>query len=345
MIVLLIPALEPEQHLLDLLEALKGQWTDPVLLVDDGSTTDEAARIFEQAGQMGAVVVHHARNLGKGRALKTGFNECLVRWSELEGVVTADADGQHLPKDIIRCREALQAQPEALVLGCRDFSDKNVPWKSSCGNRFTRFFMKLCCGVRVTDTQTGLRGIPADFMRELLSVSGERFEFETNMLLETNLLEIPIREITIETVYLEQNRASHFRPFGDSVQIYALLLRFCMASLIGFVVDIAGFTLILRLVAPLGLGLMAITVATVCARIVSAIVNYLINYKIVFKSKRRMAGSAWRYAVLCIVQMLASAWLVTAFAQMIPVASVVIKVIVDLTLFFISFQIQKRLIF
>lgn len=118
-----------------------------------------------------------------------------------------------------------------------------------------------------------------------------------------------------------------------------------MASLIGFVVDIAGFTLILRLVAPLGLGLMAITVATVCARIVSAIVNYLINYKIVFKSKRRMAGSAWCYAVLCIVQMLASAWLVTAFAQMIPVASVVIKVIVDLTLFFISFQIQKRLIF
>ena len=345
MIVLLIPALEPGQHLLDLLHSLEHLWNDPVVLIDDGSTTREAAGIFEKAQQMGAVVVRHARNLGKGRALKTGFNECLVRWQDLQGVVTADADGQHLPSDIIRCREALVEHSDALILGCRDFSDQNVPWKSSCGNRFTRFFMKACCGVSVTDTQTGLRGIPAEFMRELLAVSGERFEFETNMLLFTKTLDVPIYEITIETVYLEQNRASHFRPFGDSVQIYALLFKFCMASLIGFVVDIAGFTLISKWIAPLALGMMAITVATVAARILSAIVNYLINYKVVFKSKCRMAGSAWRYAVLCIVQMFASAALVTVFAQVIPINAAGIKIIVDLTLFFISFQIQRRLIF
>lgn len=345
MIALLIPALEPEQQLLDLLHALEQQWTDPVLLVDDGSTTAEAVHIFEQAQRMGAVVVHHARNLGKGRALKTGFNECLVRWQDLEGVVTADADGQHLPEDIIRCRDALRERPEALVLGCRDFSAAQVPWKSSCGNRFTRFFMKICCGVSVTDTQTGLRGIPAGFMRELLAVPGERFEYETNMLLFTKTLDVPIYEITIKTVYLEQNRASHFRPFGDSLQIYALLLKFCMASLIGFVVDIAGFTLISKWIAPLALGVMTITVATVSARILSAIVNYLINYKVVFKSKRQIAGSAWRYALLCVVQMMASAGLVTAFAQLIPISTVGIKIIVDLMLFFISFQIQRRLVF
>lgn len=344
-VILLIPAVDPDEHLLTLLRALESKWNGPVLLVDDGSGQQARNDIFPEAERMGCTVVRHACNMGKGRALKTGFNECLNRWPDLVGVVTADADGQHLVKDICACREALIQHPDSLVLGCRDFSAENVPWKSEFGNRITRTVMRLLCGVGVSDTQTGLRGISASFMRRLLTVSGERFDFETNMLLETRTAEVVIEEVTIATVYLEQNRASHFHPLRDSLQIYALLLKFCGASLAGFLVDIGAFAAISALIRPLPLGNMAITVATVCARILSACVNYLLNHKVVFQSSKRLSGSALRYALLCVVQMMVSAALVTWAAGMLPISPVACKIVIDFLLFFVSFQIQRRWIF
>lgn len=160
-VVLLIPALNPDEHLLRLLEEVFPRWEGPVLLVDDGSGSRPREEIFPAAEAMGCAVVHHAVNRGKGRALKTGFQECLDRWPGLIGVVTADADGQHLPEDIAACAARLREAPDALILGCRDFQDPGVPSKSMLGNRITRTFMRLFCGVGVTDTQTGLRGIPA----------------------------------------------------------------------------------------------------------------------------------------------------------------------------------------
>lgn len=344
-VVLMIPALDPDEHLLALLHKIDSEWDGPIVLIDDGSGQQAREHIFAKAEEAGCVVVRHACNMGKGRALKTGFNECLNRWPDLVGVVTADADGQHLVNDICACRDALLNQPEALVLGCRDFSQKQVPWKSEFGNRITRTFMRFLCGVGVTDTQTGLRGIPASFMRRLLLVDGERFDFETNMLLETRTAEVPIEEIFIATVYLEQNRASHFHPLRDSLRIYALLLKFCAASLAGFVVDILAFSMILRVITPLSLGAVTITVATVCARVISACVNYLLNHRIVFESSKKLSGSAVRYAVLCVVQMMVSAGLVTLAAGALQTSSVACKIVIDFLLFFISFQIQRKWIF
>ena len=248
-VVLLIPALDPDGRLLELIQALRGLWPDPILLVDDGSGAD-CRDIFDQAQALGCQVLRHARNLGKGRGLKTGFNHCLTHYPDAIGCVTADADGQHTPQDILACADALRAQPQALILGCRDFDRSGVPARSQLGNRLTRQSMRLLCGVRVTDTQTGLRGVPAAFMSHLLDIPGERYEFETNMLLETRTAQVPIREIPIQTVYLEGNRSSHFNPLLDSARIYALLLKFCAASVASFVVDIALFALLTRLFAP-----------------------------------------------------------------------------------------------
>jgi len=345
-VVLLIPALEPDGHLLELLQSLKGRWTGPILLVDDGSSPAAWERVFPDAEAMGCVVVRHARNLGKGRALKTGFNECLLRWPDLLGAVTADADGQHLPEDILACARRMREEPDALVLGCRDFDDPAVPTHNGLGNRITRTFMKFLCGVSVSDTQTGLRGIPAAFMSQLLEVPGERFEFETNMLLETRTRQVPISEVPISTVYIEQGRQSHFHPLRDSVRIYSLLLKFCCASIAGFCVDITAFAAFTRLLASLPLGELAITAATVLARLLSALVNFLLNRKVVFRSKKGTAGTAGRYALLCVLQMLASAGLVTLAAGALPAVPVVgLKIMVDLLLFLLSFQIQRRWVF
>ncbi len=346
-VVLLIPALNPEERLLELLEKMQDCWQGEVVLIDDGSEASAKENIFARAREAGAIVLSHACNLGKGRALKTGFNECLNRWSDLLGVVTADADGQHTPEDICACAEALRAHPDSLIMGCRDFDSKDVPARSSFGNRITRSVMKFLCGVSVTDTQTGLRGIPAGFMRSLLAVGGERFEFETNMLLETKTYGVSIVEVPIQTVYLEQNRASHFNPLKDSLKIYSLFGKFIVSSLAGFVVDILLFGLLCSLIENIaGRDWMwRISLATVLARICSALVNFMLNRKMVFQSQRKGTGCMARYALLCVVQMFASAGLVTLIASAIPVSAVAIKIVVDMVLFLLSFQIQRRWVF
>ena len=129
--------------------------------------------------------MHHAVNLGKGRALKTAFDFVLGKFQDSVGCITADSDGQHTPECIMACAEALLTHPDSLIMGCRCFDKENVPARSEFGNKCTRMVMKFLAGVSVSDTQTGLRGIPLSFMRELLTLKGERFEFETNMLMET----------------------------------------------------------------------------------------------------------------------------------------------------------------
>ena len=344
-VILLIPALNPERRLIELIQQILPQWRDPIVIVDDGSSQECRERIFAQIKKMGCEVYTHSENRGKGRALKTGFEQCIEKHAGLIGVVTADADGQHLPEDILACRDALKKHPQSLILGCRDFAEDIVPWKSRYGNRITRTCMRWLCGVSVTDTQTGLRGIPAHFMRELLSIPGERFEFETNMLLETKKQNISIVEVPIATVYMEQNRTSHFHPFRDSIQIYGLILKFAAASLTGFMVDIITYAIAISILHTVGIGTIAITIATIVARVCSAIVNYLMNHKMVFKSEKKMAGSALRYALLCILQMLTSAALVTLLSLLFPISSVILKIIVDFLLFFLSFQIQRRWVF
>lgn len=344
--VLLIPALNPDGRLVTLLEQLRDSWDGPVVLVDDGSDPQHKDP-FVQGAALGCHVVVHARNQGKGRALKTGFNYILTHFPDAPGCVTADADGQHIPQDIAACAQALDDQPDALVLGYRDFSAQGIPARSRFGNRLTRGFMGFLCGVKVTDTQTGLRAIPSAFMLHMLDVPGERFEYETNMLLETRTQSVPLREVPIQTLYLEGNKSSHFNPLLDSWRIYALLLRFCAASVAGFVVDIALFALFLRIFRGMTVYVVEpIIAATVLARILSATVNYLINHKAVFKSKKSSRRSFPRYVILCVIQMALSAALVTWICNSLGASSAtLVKLVVDLCLFLLSFQIQRRWVF
>ncbi len=357
-VVLLIPALDPDRRLLELLERLKDSWAGPVVLVDDGSDQDHKD-IFTQALGYGCDIVVHAKNLGKGRGLKTGFNYILTHYPAALGCITADADGQHTVEDINACARALIDAPTSLILGYRDFDTAGIPFRSRAGNRITRSVMRFLCGVGVTDTQTGLRGIPRDFMLHMLDVPGERFEYETNMLLETRTQEVPIREVPIQTLYLEENKSSHFNPLLDSFRIYALLLKFCAASVAGFVVDILFFSLFYyilfpsffprlvdRFLSPAAAASALVFVCTVLARVISASVNYLLNRKAVFKSKKSAARSGLRYLILCVVQVLLSAALVALIRHLaFPGPLTVWKILVDLILFLLSFQIQRRWVF
>lgn len=180
-------------------------------------------------------------NLGKGRALKTAFNHCLLASGGISGgadsvcrgipgCVTADSDGQHTPADILACMRSLWDNPESLILGCRDFDGPAVPARSSFGNKCTRQVFRYLLGLSVSDTQTGLRAIPAFFMEKLLEVKGERFEYETNMLIEAKNLNIRILEVPVKTIYIEENKTSHFNPIKDSLRIYLVFGKFLFSS-------------------------------------------------------------------------------------------------------------------
>lgn len=353
MIPIIIPAYEPDERLIELLKTLDGVGPDGsprrIILVNDGSSS-EYDSVFSRAESMieanGGVLLKHEVNRGKGAALKTAFAYIIANIPSAIGVVTADSDGQHTVSCIDSVSEVFEKNPSCLILGVRSFDGDDIPWKSSFGNKLTMKVLKFVSGLSVSDTQTGLRGIPMAFMKELVDFGGDRFEFETEMLLET-VGRYEIKEVTIETIYeSKENHQTHFNPIKDSIKIYKILgrqfFRYIVASVCSFVLDILLFYIFCRIFSGFGA---YIAISTVVARVFSSTFNFLINYKKVFRSQASVAGAALRYFALVVVQMAASAALVTLFVRLIGCNEVVVKVIVDTILFFISFKVQQMLVF
>ena len=348
---IVIPAYEPDERMLQLLETLKAGKQGPVVIVDDGSGA-AYKEIFERAGvyvkMLGGAVLTHEVNCGKGRALKTAFSCILKEYPDAAGCVTADSDGQHSAECIEKVRRTLEEHPDSLVLGVRRFDGDNVPLRSRLGNSITERVFAYVSGIHVTDTQTGLRGIPSAFMKELLDVPGERFEFETQMLLES-AGKYPVIEMPIRTIYdSKENHQTHFNTFTDSVKIYRILgkkfMKYVFASFSSCVLDLALFTVFCSMFR--GKTGNYVAVSTVLARVISATCNFTLNYKVVFESTKKKRTSGSRYFVLAIVQMGLSAILVTGGCSLLPaVPEVAVKFVVDSVLFFISYAVQQRYVF
>ena len=219
-VTILIPAYQPDDKLVALVARLRAAFAH-VVVVDDGST--EGRAVFDAIrAQVDAVLVH-AVNRGKGAALKTGFAWIRANQSGTKGVVTADADGQHTVADITRVAEAVAEHPGGLVLGVRRFNG-HVPFRSRFGNYWTMGFFWLITGLAVKDTQTGLRGIPRDLLDRVANLPGDRYEYEMRMLVDARLHPQKPRQIPIETVYLDGNKSSHFRPLRDTILTQKALL-------------------------------------------------------------------------------------------------------------------------
>ena len=345
--VIIIPSLDPDDKLIGYVGELIEAGQKNILLIDDGSSKERRKYFDEIRDRYGVKILTHHINMGKGRALKDAFNYCLTEIPDCEGVITVDSDGQHSVKDVLRMAEDLEEHRDSLILGARNFRKSNVPFKSEYGNRITRNIVKLLYGGNITDTQTGLRALSYDILPSFLTLEGERFEYETGMLIEALRQHIPIREVEIETIYIEENKGSHFRPLQDSWKIYKLILgtflKYSIVSLISAALDLGIFHIIASLLSGAKLGEM-VWIATVGARIVSSLFNYTANKNVVFGSGKGVATLV-KYYILCIVQMCLSALLVWLLAGVIGLPKVLIKAVVDTVLFFLSFRIQKAWVF
>ena len=345
---IVLPSLNPSDRFDTVVDGLVEAGFRSIVIVDDGSRAENKKHFARAAEYAQVTVLTHEVNRGKGAALKTAFKWITEHRPDCAGAVTIDGDGQHLLKDIIRCAEAMEGD-RVIVMGCRDFSSDNVPARSRTGNRITSFVFRILCGIRLSDTQTGLRALPSVLFPELLQVRGDRFEYETNMLLELTRRGVKLREIPIETVYEDDNSESHFRPIRDSFRIYKFILLYALSSLMGAVADLLVFYLFRRLFEGHMEDGTAVLLSTVIARAVSSFLNFNLNHKVVFHGEDAYGKTMLRYYCLAIPQMLLSAGLVALLSRLAETGATIlttgIKFCVDVLLFFISYRIQRKWVF
>lgn len=351
----LIPALNPPESLEKYIRELVQADFKKIILVDDGSDQSYQAifkRIvdmdFDSGGEV--ILLRHEENYGKGRALKTGFGYFMDKCDDLHGIITVDSDGQHLVKDVIKISDAIdRAVGPTLVLGTRSFDYDYVPPKSKFGNKLTCAVFRALNGKYIHDTQTGLRGFTKNILTpEYLNLSGERFEYEINMLIYAVRNHFAIEEIGIETVYIDENKSTHFHPLKDSWKVYKVLFsnffRYAFSSLASCIIDLGLFELLILVFANLSVNIRLLA-ATVAARIVSSLFNFAFNKKIVFQSEGKFAKQLVKYYSLCIVQMFLSAFFVIVLDKILGVNHLVEKIFVDTVLFFVSYHVQRSFIF
>ena len=222
---IVLPSLDPDSKFSGVVRGLVDAGFEHIVIVDDGSDEAHQGPFREAEGIESCHVLHHGVNKGKGRALKTAFRYVLDELPGVRGVITIDGDGQHLLEDIIACGERMLREKTRVILGCRDFDEPGVPPRSVAGNKTTSRLFRLFYGITLSDTQTGLRAIPRAYLERFCEVEGERFEYETNMLLAMRKHMIAFSEQPIATVYDPEDYSSHYNAVKDSARIFKIMFK------------------------------------------------------------------------------------------------------------------------
>jgi putative flippase GtrA len=336
-VAILVPAYRPGPSLVRLAEALAPADPAGIIVVDDGSGPDFNPIFAACERVSGVQVLRHAVNLGKGAALKTGINHVLCTLADCKGVVTADADGQHAPQDVLAIARRIGETPGELVLGARDF-DGRVPWRSRLGNVLTRTIARLLLGHPFRDTQTGLRGIPRELLPRLLAIASSGYEFELDMLIAARHAGYPVVEQPIRTIYEDRNASSHFNPLKDSMRIYFVLFRFGLLSLLTACVDNAFFYLAYRWTSRL-------LEAQAIGRAAAVLFNYTAARRAVFLSRERHRTTLPRYLLLVAFSGAVSYTLIDFLHSRFGIPVIQAKLAAEGLLFIANFAVQRDFVF
>lgn len=335
-----IPAFNPNEKLLEVVQNIRQKSDNKIFVIDDGSN-DSAKYIFQKLkkSQYSKICfLEHAINIGKGAALKTAFNKILTEHTKIEGIVTLDSDGQHLIADALKVLGELKKDNKAFVLGFRIFGN-DVPFKSYIGNNISRFVYRLALGRSFQDTQTGLRGLSKDFMKKCILIRSNRFEFETEQLtIATNKQNnINIVEIPIETIYIQDNKASSFRPLVDSFKIYFVLLRYGFSSILTAATDFIVFLIALQFGS-------SIFLANMLARTASIGVQFTLLNKLVFNVNAKLKAFILFVSYVYIIGILSTVVQIKA-TEVFSMTAISAKLIVETALFFINFAFLRLYVF
>ena len=288
---IVIPAYEPDNNLIELIVKLNSFFKGfSIIVVNDGSLNhDDIFNVVKEKENV--TLLNHEVNLGKGEALKTAFRYIKSNIPN-SIIITADSDGQHKPEDIKRVYDFyIRNSNGGIVLGSRKF-DNDVPFKSSFGNNVSKGLLRLCLNHHLNDNQTGLRAFDYKLLDFMINVKGSRFEYEMNMLSEAVRSDIDIKEIAIQTIYINNNKGTHFRPVKDFTKISLCIMKYLWPSIISLIIDFVIFMVLvlvnknLNITKLICFSLLASTSAVVINLIINLIGIFYGNKKI-FKSKNR----------------------------------------------------------
>lgn len=348
----ILPVLNPDEKFTNFVNKLIESGFEDIVVVNDGSSAEYDHFYDDAAANEQVVVLKHEVNKGKGAALKTAFSYLADNRLDIDAAITCDGDGQHTVESMKDCLEAFEQHPDSVIIGGRDFDSENIPKRSRWGNKISSFVYKFSCGIKLKDTQTGLRVIPASCFESFSKLAGDRYEYETNMLIEIVNRGIPYHEVPIETIYIDDNSSSHFNPIKDSMKIYGVVLKyffkFIISSVTSWLVDIGVYAILEFALANTVETGARVLICTIASRVISSVCNYLLNRNGVFKSADNVKSTVVKYYILAICQMFASFVLVSFFTKVLHVGGVVeliVKCVVDLFLFIFSYNIQRKWVF
>ena len=335
----LIPSYEPGLELLQVVKDLEE--TDfSIVVVNDGSN-EKFDEIFSQLPEN----VHYLKydvNQGKGHALKHGFAYIKENFDQDSIIVTLDSDGQHRVSDAVNLANICEQETNTLILGSRDL--RHAPIKSKIGNFLARTTFLISTRHKIYDTQTGLRAFRYEMLDLLLKSKGNRYEYETNVLLDAVRNNIVIKEVTIETIYINNNSNTHYSPFKDTYKILKEVVKFSASSLIGFLVDYLAFTLLTFIPVP-DTWTEWVLACNIIARVISASVNFTINYKLVFKSKKKLWKAILEYVALALFILGCNTLFLYLLVDQAGMNKYLAKIIVEVTMFTVSWIVQRLLVF
>jgi glycosyltransferase involved in cell wall biosynthesis len=338
-IALIIPSYNPNHHLVKLVEKLSFYSWNTIVVVNDGSE-EKSLKHFNALKKIKNVhLINHPNNLGKGSAIKTGVKYILDQSCNIDGLITLDSDGQHCIEDIKNIALSSLKNKNNVIFGVRSF-DKSVPLRSRFGNKITKYLLYIFNGISINDSQTGLRFLPTSILSELIKLPGKRYEFELECLFAIKRLGYEIIQLKINTIYINDNNDSHFRPLIDSAKIYAVFARFSISSILSFGIDISIFSISLYFFE-------SIFLCTLIARVVSGIFNFQINRKLVFHSDKsnHLKKESFAYFILWLILLVLSGLIVSIEQGSSALIVIPFKILIDLLLFVAAFYTQKNIIF
>ena len=351
--VIVIPALNPPSSFVSYAEALRREGFSRIVVVNDGSRTDKLP-VFFKLKRLGVTVVDHPHNRGQGAALRTGFQYYLDHFQgQSDGVITLNADRQIPPSDVVRIASSLHNEQAmgsfALVVGTRNLEGKNVTDYDYNMGGVMKLLYHMLMGVRLNDPLSGVFGIPDMRVRQCLEVGSDGYAYATSMTMSFE--KIGFLQVPVSYANYEEGVEPAFRKIPDTIRIlYTIFKKFIVYSITSVgasILDVIMFG-IFHSITFRG-NPMAIIYSTICARVISASVNYLLTKHFVFHFKSDSAQettkSAGAFFVLTAMQCICSALIVSAMKMLLGGSAVGIKVIVDTTLFFVSYKIQHKYIF
>lgn len=338
MSVVIIPAYQPDETLLTIIDQLWG-YGCRIVVVDDGSG-EKYQSVFEKISDI-CIILRYSKNRGKGAAIKTALTYVKEELWDENVIGVMDCDGQHLPEDMMKIFAFAGTHRKTMVLGVREVG-KDMPLKSRLGNQITRTVFRLLSGVKVTDTQTGLRAFSSELLDKLISVEGERYEYEMNVLMALAEAGVPIEEVTIHTIYQDENNSgSHFRAVQDSIRIYKDILKFMLSSFSSFLLDYVLFSLLMLFLPHTAV---LVLTANIVARIISAFYNYCMNCRFVFHTRKKVS-TALQYFELAVFVLFMNNVILEILVQFLDFSVYPAKLLTECVLFLFSWMVQKQMIF